>query len=75
MPSSAELVYRGRPQKDAARDVAGVDLRQEDVEQLCSLFPGRLGRARARRLLQTVAGDVDVALAVLMDEEALFQSS
>ena len=39
-------------------------------QQLCSLFPGRLGQARARRLLLSLGGDVDVALAVLMDEDA-----
>ena len=35
-----------------------------------SLFPGRLGSSRARRLLLSVSGDVDIALAVLMDEDA-----
>jgi len=33
-------------------------------------FPGRLGSSRARRLLLSVGGDVDIALAVLMDEDA-----
>ena len=66
----AELIYRGRPPKEPE----SAELREVDVQQLCSLFPGRLGRAQARRLLQSVGGDVDVALAVLMDEEALQDS-
>ena len=35
-----------------------------------SLFPGRLAASRARQLLLSVGGDVDIALAVLMDEDA-----
>ena len=60
---SGELVYRGRPGtiKDGL-------VSNGDVEQLCGLFPGRLGVSQARRLLRSVGGDVDVALAVLMDE-------
>jgi hypothetical protein len=45
-------------------------VRAEDVEQLRSLFPGRLAASRARQLLRSVSGDVDIALAVLMDEDA-----
>ena len=62
---SGELVYRGRP--GAMKD--GL-VSNGDVEQLCGLFPGRLGVSQARRLLRSVGGDVDVALAVLMDEDA-----
>ncbi|EKX46648.1 hypothetical protein GUITHDRAFT_152281 [Guillardia theta CCMP2712] len=47
-----------------------VDMAEErNISELCSLFPGRLGATRARELLNVCNGDVNAAMAILLDED------